>query len=138
MRLFELTTVLGGYMEEGLAERGLTRARASLLWLLHHDGPANQRALAQALRVTPRNVTGLVDALEADGFVARTAHPTDRRATVVTLTRHGQDTANALAEDYRNGARHLFGDLDPSHIDGFLATVDSVLTKLHAGSDPPP
>ncbi|MEN3610618.1 MarR family transcriptional regulator [Plantactinospora sp. ZYX-F-223] len=42
--------------------------------------------LSQALKCTPRNVTGLVDALEAAGFVARSAHPTDRRATVVSLT----------------------------------------------------
>jgi DNA-binding MarR family transcriptional regulator len=132
MRLFELTTVLGGYMEQGLTERGLSRARASLIWLLHHDGPATQHAIARSLRVTPRNITGLVDALEADAFVARTAHPTDRRATLVTLTQHGQDTAIALAADYRDGARYLFGDLEPAHVEGFLATVASVLNKLEA------
>ncbi len=39
-----------------------------------------QRALADALQVTPRNVTGLVDALADSGFVERAPHPTDRRA----------------------------------------------------------
>jgi DNA-binding MarR family transcriptional regulator len=36
-----------------------------------------------------RNVTGLVDALQADGFVMRSPHPTDQRTTLVTLTEQG-------------------------------------------------
>jgi DNA-binding MarR family transcriptional regulator len=132
MRLFEMTVVLGEFMERGLAERGLTRARASLIWQLHRDGPMTQRALSQALRVTPRNVTGLVDALEKDGFVARSAHPSDRRATLVTLTDRGRDTAAALAADYRDGARYLFGGVAPADIATFVATMELVLARLHA------
>ena len=52
-------------MERDLAERGLTRARATMITYLHRLGPMRQRELAEALRVSPRNVTGLVDGLEA-------------------------------------------------------------------------
>jgi hypothetical protein len=34
--------VLAAMMERGVAERGLTRVRAGLLWALHHDGPVTQ------------------------------------------------------------------------------------------------
>src|SRR5258705_12445070 len=88
-RLFDLAVVLGDLMTRRLAKHGLTPARAEVVWLLHHGGPRTQRELSQALKCTPRNVTGLVDALEAAGFVARSAHPTDRRATVVSLTQQG-------------------------------------------------
>ena len=71
MRLFELTVRLGEEMEKGLVERGLTRARAAVIWQLHQRGPVTQRTLSQALRVSPRNVTGLLDALEAGGYVTR-------------------------------------------------------------------
>lgn len=130
MRVFELTAVLNEFMEQGLAERKLTRARAWLIWQLHHEGPVTQRALSQILRVTPRNVTGLVDALEADGLVARTAHPTDRRATLVTLTDHGRQTTTSLAADYQQGAEYLFGGINPDTIADFVETLDIVLRRL--------
>ncbi|MBC7270515.1 MAG: MarR family transcriptional regulator, partial [Streptomyces sp.] len=78
-RLFELAEVLGEMMRRGVAERGLTTARAGVLWALFHEGPMTQRVLADRLGVTPRNVTGLLDALQEDGLVVREAHPTDRR-----------------------------------------------------------
>src|SRR5262249_35053270 len=89
---------------------GLTPARAEVIWLLHHGGPRTQRQLSQALKCTPRNVTGLVDALEAAGFVARRAHPTDRRATVVCLTRRGKTLVTQWHRDRDHGAAHLIGD----------------------------
>src|SRR6266511_3871294 len=84
-QLFDLAVVLGEVMNNRLAEHGLTPARAEVLWLLHRTGPRTQRELSQLLKCTPRNVTGLVDALERAGFVERTAHPSDRRAIVARL-----------------------------------------------------
>jgi hypothetical protein len=59
-RLFQLTVAMSDAMEENLSNRGLTRARATLLAHLHDHGPTIQSALARALRVSPRNLTGLV------------------------------------------------------------------------------
>src|ERR671925_67811 len=98
-RLFELTVVMTEAMEHDFAERGLTRARATVISYLHRRGAMRQRELAQALRVSPRNVTGLIDGLQATGFVTRSAHPSDRRATLVSLTEHGQTVAMAMQTD---------------------------------------
>jgi len=64
-QLFEVAVVLGEAMARGLGAHGLTTARAELIWRLHEAGPMTQRQLSQVLQCTPRNVTGLVDALEA-------------------------------------------------------------------------
>ncbi|TDC54058.1 MarR family transcriptional regulator [Actinomadura sp. KC345] len=117
-------------MEAGLAARGLSRARASVLWNLHHGGPMTQRALAAAIGVTPRNVTGLVDALEGDGFVARAPHPRDRRATLVDLTDRGRDTVGGLNVEYGEGAARLFDGLPETQLAGFVATVDHLLERV--------
>jgi DNA-binding MarR family transcriptional regulator len=90
-------------MERGLAERGLTRAQAELLCRLGRSGPVTQRDLSRALACTPRNVTGLVDGPESRGLVARRSHPTDRRATLVTLTERGDRAAARMQADL--GAR---------------------------------
>src|SRR5258708_39102226 len=89
-KLFALAVVLGEVMNNRLADHGLTPARAEVLWVLHGTGPRTQRELSRILKCTPRNVTGLVDALQAAGFIQRTAHPTDRRATLVRPNRQGQ------------------------------------------------
>src|SRR6266581_2710972 len=76
-RLFEVSVLLTGAMDSGLEAEGLSRARAQIIWRLRELGPVTQRELSQVLRCTPRNVTGLVDGLEAAGLVARRRHPTD-------------------------------------------------------------
>ena len=128
-RLLEMTTLLGEGMETDTAGRGLTVARAEVVWLVHHRGPMRQRDLADALRVSPRNVTGLLDVLESTGFVALT--PTsDRRATLIQLTEKGAAAAGALATDQAEFARYLFGDLSQAELDRFLATAGKLLGRL--------
>ena len=129
-RLFQVTTVMGDAMAEDLAARGLTRARATLIALLHRMGSSHQRGLADALRVTPRNITGLVDGLEEAGLVARSRHPDDRRATLVSLTDAGVRAAAALAEDERALAGFLFAEHDPSDLARLVEGLDRVLGRL--------
>lgn len=70
-----------------LARRdGLSVARMKLLWILRTHGSQQMSVIKDRLGVTARNVTQLVDALEAEGLVRRTPHPKDRRATIVELT----------------------------------------------------
>lgn len=131
-RLFELAVVLGDMMNRRLAEDGLTPARAEVIWLLHHGGPRTQRELSQALKCTPRNVTGLVDALEAAGFVARNAHPTDRRATVVSLTERGTTLVTQWHRDRDHGTARLIGDTSAAELATFVTVLDRVLGNLRA------
>jgi len=136
-RLFEFAVVLGDVMELGMTERGLTRARAELLWRLYHEGPMTQRQLSEALRCTPRNVTGLLDALQADGFVDRTPHPTDRRATLVTLTNRGRAALDRLHTEYQQGAIELFAGIPGRDLEIFLNTLDQLINRLRAQGSVP-
>jgi DNA-binding MarR family transcriptional regulator len=129
-RVLELTILLSRDASEGLARMGLTESRAHLLWELQHRGPCTQRVLAQALGVAPRTITTLIDALVSTGFVTREPHPSDRRATLVTFTPHGQDTARALVEGHRRLARELFEDLPPEVFDDFDAGLVHVIERL--------
>ncbi|QBI21976.1 MarR family transcriptional regulator [Egibacter rhizosphaerae] len=117
-------------MGDELEGEGLTQARAELLWRLHVAGPSTQRALSEALRCTPRNVTGLVDALEAAGLVRREPHPEDRRAMLVTLTPQGEKLLARWREGYEQLAGRLFGDVSAGDLRGFHATLSHMLEQL--------
>jgi DNA-binding MarR family transcriptional regulator len=64
---------------------------------LQADGPARISDLARLEGVTQPAMTGLVNRLEAEGMVTRTADPTDARAALVALT----DSGRAFVETRR-------------------------------------
>ncbi|GAA4895018.1 MarR family winged helix-turn-helix transcriptional regulator [Actinomycetospora straminea] len=127
-KVFELADRVGDLMHSTLKERGLTPARAGALLALHKAGRAlRQRELGDVLRCTPRHVTALVDVLEAQGWAGRSAHPTDRRATLVALTDRGAEAAAQMAAERQDAARTMFGDLTEEERDGFLAVARRAL-----------
>ena len=117
-------------MTRAIDALGLTPSRTHLLWELGRRGPVQQRVLADALRVTPRAVTGLVDTLAADGFVTRERHPTDRRATLVTLTPRGKALVAQLKRDHRRLARALFAPMSRREFDAFARGLAGVIDRL--------
>jgi DNA-binding MarR family transcriptional regulator len=127
-RLHELVVLLNGDMTRSLAREGLTVPRAHLLWHLHHHGPCTQRTLADALAVTPRNITGLVDGLVASGHVTREPHPSDRRATLVSLTEQAAATLAEMDAQHKQLAWTLFGDMPD--FPAFTAGLDHVAAAM--------
>jgi DNA-binding MarR family transcriptional regulator len=73
----------------GFQAHGLSPARVRLLLALASAGGTRMSSLAEQLGVTNRAITGLVDALEREGVVARRADPADRRAIRLELTDAG-------------------------------------------------
>ena len=130
-RLLEVALLIQEDLATSFAGTGLTTARTHLLWVLHHSGPSNQQALAAALSVSPRNVTGLVDALEAGGFVARQPHPSDRRATLVTLTDRGSETVATMVRDRHEIAARLVEGFGDSRLGRLGADLDTIAERLH-------
>jgi DNA-binding MarR family transcriptional regulator len=131
-RVLLLVRLLGEDARDGLARLGLTESRAHVLWELQHRGPSTQRTLADALKVAPRTITTLIDALVETGFVTREPHPTDRRATLVTFTAHGEQTARELLDGHQRLARDLFEGLPDEMLDGFDGGLDHVIAHLRA------
>ena len=128
--LLQVTGLLHKDATSTLAERGLTPARAHVLWRLGQTGPCLQRELAEAMDVSPRNVTGLVDGLVADGFVTREPHPRDRRATLVTLTKRGTSVVRRLQREQEEFVSLLFGAMAPRRVDDFVHTLRAVVKQL--------
>ncbi|AOF93492.1 MAG: MarR family winged helix-turn-helix transcriptional regulator [Shinella sp.] len=129
-RLFLVTVILSDDMKRGLEERGLTRARASALWAISHRDTITQRELADALKVTPRNVTTLIDGLEKTGFVKRRDHPNDRRAILLDLTSAGVEITDRLKRETGELAKALFQGISPTKLEEFTGTLDLVIGRL--------
>ena len=75
----------------------LTFARYEILTLLSFTkrGSLPMTRMGALLQVHPTSVTSAVDRLEAQGFVERLPHPTDRRAVLASITESGRQRAAA-------------------------------------------
>ncbi|MET0885215.1 MAG: MarR family transcriptional regulator [Mycetocola sp.] len=130
--LLEIGELFRDDMARAFDGTALTVSRTHLLWVLAGTGPSTQQALAGAMNVSARNVTGLVDALEGAGYVKRSPHPTDRRATIVSLTDAGETTMSDMARDHAKLSHDLMEAVDPADRDGFTRGLDSIATRLRA------
>ena len=111
---------------------GESEPRLRLLYELHCNGPRKMADLADVMGVTPRNITALVDGLEAESLVRRTAHPTDRRVTIVEIT-GGSATVQQQFGTFQTVVDELFGGLD----DADRRTLMRVFGELEAKIDRP-
>ena len=92
LRLLTCTNLIEGEVRTLLRESfETTLPRFDLLAQLDRapDG-LTMSALSSHLMVTGANVTGLVDALEGEGLVARVPNPRDRRSQLIRLTAKGR------------------------------------------------
>lgn len=71
-----------------------------------------------------------MDALEADGFVARQPHPTDRRASLVVLTARGRRAAAGMHEDELRLADQLLGHRLPDDMGRLAEDVEDIVQRL--------
>jgi DNA-binding MarR family transcriptional regulator len=115
----------------------LTYPRLCLLEALHSGGPAKMADLAARLRISARNMTAVVDALEEAGLVIRRPHPRDRRATLIELTPSGVGAAQTALEPGLDTMAEPFGRLSLAEQQHYLAVLGRLLEAMDGSTAAP-
>ena len=113
--------------DTALREHGLSLPGLKLLTALA-GGDRSMREISQVLHVSPRTVTDMIDTLEARGLVARCAHATDRRVTLLRLTEVGARELAAASTDSERVAAAAISALDQDE----QHTLQSLLERVCA------
>lgn len=79
--------------------------------------PTRPSTLASWLDVTPATATQLMDRLEQRGLLRRLPDPSDRRATLVRLTREGTRLYGRVAREVRAMLREIADAMTPEGLD---------------------
>jgi MarR family transcriptional regulator, organic hydroperoxide resistance regulator len=79
-------------------ELNLSIAQLKSLIFINFQGTTNFKKVAEALGVTPPNVTGIIDRLVEQGLVTRVENPQNRRAQILSLTKTGKNLLKELIE----------------------------------------
>ncbi|WP_433240985.1 MarR family winged helix-turn-helix transcriptional regulator [Streptosporangium sp. CA-135522] len=120
--LADLVHGVGHRLRRGYGERlgplGLSPGQARALRIIADaEPPLKMVQLADRLRIVPRSVTPVVDALEEAGLVRREVDPASRRSTLLVITPEGRVQYAQVREARRQVAEELFSVLTPEQQD---------------------
>lgn len=100
---------------------GYTPKRMYLMGLLFEYGPMMMCSIKDRLGVTATNVTALVDALEKEGMVERKPHPSDRRATIISLSPKAEEFLTVNCYSFKDRVSELFSVFSIEEQEQFLS-----------------
>lgn len=75
---------------EWLSPLGLTARQYNYLAVVYVEGKVTPNEIGNLIHTANPTVTSMLNSLERDGLVTRTAHPSDKRSSVVELTARGK------------------------------------------------
>jgi DNA-binding MarR family transcriptional regulator len=134
----ELGSVLGRmytFLRRSIFPKEMSIAQALCLAVLRDRGPQRVSDLAEIEGVRQPTCTGLVNAMETEGWVVRRVDGTDRRAVIVEITDSGREILDSI-NDAR--ARLLQGYLSKlSHADrqALAAAIPGLHRLIDGGAD---
>jgi MarR family transcriptional regulator, transcriptional regulator for hemolysin len=120
-------------LDARLAAVGLTDATwAPLIHLGEARGGLSQKELAARAGVDASTLVRLIDRLEAHGFVERTAHRSDRRAKLVSVTQAGRKALVRIREVLAQAEAEMLGCLSDVELAQMLDGFDKIDGRLRS------
>lgn len=126
-------------VDRSLKPMGITRSQWWVLAFLSRRDGMTQTALASDLDLTKVAVGGLLERMEAAGFVERRADQSDGRARRVYLTRAGSRMVNTIRENVEAVELDILNRISPDALkqtaDTLLALKDKLLEMIGADGE---
>ncbi len=115
---------------------GLSLPRTRALEVIAGEGPIRLKYLAGRFDCTPASVTDMVDGLERDGLAQRRPDPSDRRASLVTVTPAGQAALDAARVRMAGAFDAIFSVLDQEERLVLLRALDALSATSIVNGEP--
>jgi DNA-binding MarR family transcriptional regulator len=112
---------------QALAAHGVSLSQFDVLATLWHGEGITQQDLAERLLVTKGNVVGLINRIEAAGWVERRPDPDDRRANRLYLTDAGRKILSEVFPGHACDVREAFArftEAELRQMHGLLERLD--------------
>jgi MarR family transcriptional regulator, transcriptional regulator for hemolysin len=120
-------------LDRRLRPLGLTRVQwQALLWLSRSGGALGQRELSDLLDIGAPATVALVDRMERDGLVARSAVPGDRRRNAVVLTAKARRLLTTIEAAAGQLRREVMSGLTRDEIGTLCALLGKAKQRIDA------
>lgn len=117
-------------VDRALKPLGLTRSQWWVLAFLSRRDGMTQTALAADLDLTKVAIGGLIDRMEAGGFVERRTDERDARARRVYLTRAGQKLVTTIRESVDTVEAEILALVTEDDLDAASAVLLKIKVRL--------
>jgi len=110
----------------------VTVPQLKTLFFVSNERGTNPRKLAAALKVTPSNVTGIVDRLVEQGLLSREEDRDDRRVLLLRITEKGESILDDLRERRISSLRETLADLSVDELRSLVDGLSALAASVHA------
>ncbi len=117
-------------LEQELEKLGVKPTEIRVLYSISLERETTMNSLASQNDVTGPWITGLVDDLEAKGYVTKTRSTTDRRVVKVSITESGSELLKKGMVVYNNLVNLALKGLSESELDEFRKILSSIEKSL--------
>jgi DNA-binding MarR family transcriptional regulator len=115
-------------------EFGVTGPQLSTLRVIHRLQPVSAGALARAAHIGYATLTGILDRLEAHGYVTRKRDPNDRRTAVLKMTKAGERLLASAPSLLQNRLREELKQMSEAERTALLDAMLKVGSLMEAES----
>jgi DNA-binding MarR family transcriptional regulator len=105
------------------------------LFFISNRGATTTGKLATALKVTPTNITGIIDRLLEKNLITRTGDPDDRRVLVLRTTPKGDELVAELRQKRRERMTELFNNLSEKEAEIVAQGLKIMVKAIEAKQD---
>ena len=112
-----------------LEELGLGRAHHRALHFIGRQPGINVSELLALLRITKQSLARVLSVLVAEGYVAQTPGPSDRRQRLLHLTPAGLALERRLFERQRERLMAAFHEAGAGAVDGFRQVMRNIMDE---------
>lgn len=119
---------LVSYDHEASIQRplGLTSAGFHLMWVIWLTGPIEGSVAAMLMGASRANVSGLSATLEREGMIKKAPSPQDGRASLLSLTKDGQDRFETAWLAIGRSGRQMISGLSDEETKTLIALLGKV------------
>ena len=125
---------LHGFLRRTILPDQMSLTQALVLHTLRERGALRVTDLAGIEGVRQPTCTVLVNTMEAEGWVARTVDPSDRRAVLVELTDLGRKVLDELTRARTSALGHYLAGLTDDERDALAAALPGLTRLIELGA----
>jgi DNA-binding MarR family transcriptional regulator len=107
------------------------------LFFISNRGATTTGKLAAVLKVTPTNVTGIVDRLLEKKLITRTGDPDDRRVLVLRTTTRGEELVAELRQKRKERMTEIFSRFTEEEAKTVLQSLKILAKAIEIGEPNP-
>ncbi|MDZ4190237.1 MAG: MarR family transcriptional regulator [Hydrogenophaga sp.] len=119
---------VGIFLQEA-GDLGVTPVQYAVLQTVGNQPGIDQRTLARNIALDASTTGGVVDRLEARGWLERKTSPEDRRARQLTLTLAGEQALRDAIPVMLRAQEHILAPLNEDQRSTFMALLQLLVTQ---------